>query len=312
MKKWIAIFLLLSMALPLCGCVPEWPKDTFYRADILAECDLSDLPVPKLENSRLGGEYLYCNLTQEEYEAYVAELVAYLRGREDIYNLCYRYGRTLQFGAFPLDTCAPLPEDYDYTGDQHAFVFTYTEALGDDNRMADPIRISVIRETGTLFRTDFTYNTIIQLQPASSIPAELDYCAGKHTYDEGYAYPVPGLDRQVTVRSCIHCGGREFSEYIGSENRKLYDVTVTEGRAHILRNNWNQVQSWDRGGDLQDLAGVQAIDVPGFHLVPVVSQNVGPALGDGDGIQLAVLGTDVFAEIPDVAMDAGSHSDLPI
>ena len=87
MKKWVAIFLLLSMALPLCGCVPEWPKDTFYRAAILAECGLSDLPVPKLEISRLGGEYLYCNLTQEEYETYVAELLAYLRGREDTIRL---------------------------------------------------------------------------------------------------------------------------------------------------------------------------------------------------------------------------------
>ena len=245
MKKLITIFLLLSMALPLCGCVPNYPADTFYGAELLAEHNLSDLPVPKLENSRLGGEYLYCNLTQEEYETYVAELLAYLRGREDIYNLCYRYGRTLQFGAFPLDTCAPLPEDYDYTGDQHAFVFTYTEALGDDNRITDPIRISVTRQSDKLFRQDFTYNTVIQLQPTSPIPAELDYCAEKHSYDDGIAYPVPGLDRQVTVRSCIHCGERTFNEYIGSENRKLYAVTVTEGRAHILRNNWNQVQSWD-------------------------------------------------------------------
>ena len=245
MKKWIAIFLLLSIALPLFGCVPEWPKDTFYRADILAECDLSDLPMPKLENSRLGGEYRYCNLAQEEYESYVAELVAYLRGREDIHHLCYQHSRHLIAEMWPIDVCAPLPEDYDHTGDLHRFVFTYTEALGDDNRMADPIRISVTRQSDKLFRQDFTYNTVIQLQPTSPIPAELDYCAEKHSYDDGIAYPVPGLDRQVTVRSCIHCGVRDFSEYIGSENRKLYAVAVTEGRAHILRNNWNQVQSWD-------------------------------------------------------------------
>lgn len=237
MKKLVATLLLLSMALPLFGCLPDYPADTFFGAELLAEYNLSDLPVPKLENSRLGGEYLYCNLTQEEYESYVAELVAYLRGREDIYNLCYRYGRTLQFGAFPLDTCAPLPEDYDYTGDQHAFVFTYMEALGDDNRMADPIRISVIRETDTLFRTDFTYNTIIQLQPSSSIPAELDYCAAEHTYDEGEVYPVPGLDRSVTIYHCIHCGSETQSEYLDS--RKEYAVTVTEGRNHIWGNNWS-------------------------------------------------------------------------
>ena len=238
MKKLIAMLLLLSMALPLFGCLPDYPADTFFGAELLAEYNLSDLPVPKLENSRLGGEYLYCNLTQEEYESYVAELVAYLRGREDIYNLCYRYGRTLQFGAFPLDTCAPLPEDYDYTGDQHAFVFTYMEALGDDNRMADPIRISVIRETDTLFRTDFTYNTILQLQPSSSIPAELDYCAAEHTYDEGEVYPVPGLDRSVTIYHCIHCGSKTQSAY-PVDSRKSYTVTVSEGLNYIWGNNRN-------------------------------------------------------------------------
>ena len=245
MKKLLIFSLILILALPLFGCVPEWPKDTFYRADILAECDLSDLPMPKLENSRLGGEYLYCNLTQEEYETYVAELLAYLRGREDIHHLSYQHSRHLIAEMWPIDVCVPLPEDYDHTGDQNRFAFTYTEALGDDNRITDPIRISVIRQTDTLFRQDFTYNTIIQLQPTSSIPAELDYCAGEHTYDEGIAYPVPGLDRSITIRKCIHCGDKTQSEYIGSENRKLYAVTVTEGRAHILRNNWNQVESWN-------------------------------------------------------------------
>ena len=244
MKKLIAIFLLLSVALPLYGCVPNYPADTFYGAELLAEYNLSDLPVPKLENSRLGGESLYCNLTVEEYESYVAGLLAYLRGRADIHHLSYQCSRYLLAEMVPVDVCAPLPEDYDHTGDQHRFVFTYTEELHDD-RIADPIRISVTRQTDTLFRTDFTYNTVIQLQPTSSIPAELDYCAGEHTYDDGYPYPVPGLDRSITIRKCIHCGGKTQSDYIGSGNNKLYAVTVTEGRAHILRNNWNQVQSWD-------------------------------------------------------------------
>ena len=44
MKKLITIFLLLSMALPLCGCVPNYPADTFYEAELLAAHNLSDLP----------------------------------------------------------------------------------------------------------------------------------------------------------------------------------------------------------------------------------------------------------------------------
>ena len=236
MKKLVAILLLLSMALPLFGCLPDYPADTFYEAELLAEYNLSDLPVPKLENSRLGGEYLYCNLTQEEYESYVAELVAYLRGRADIHHLSYRHSRYLLAEIVPVDVCVPLPEDYDHSGDLHSFVFTYTEELNDD-RIANPIRISVIRQTDTLFRTDFTYNTTIHLQPSSSIPAELDYCAGEHTYDEGIAYPVPGLDRSITVYHCIHCGSETQSEYLDS--RKEYAVTVTEGRNHIWGNNWS-------------------------------------------------------------------------
>lgn len=242
MKKILIISLVLTFALPLFGCLPNYPADTFYGAELLAEYNLSDLPVPKLENSRLGGEYLYCNLTDEEYESYVAELLAYLRGREDIHHLSYQYSRNLIAEMVPIDVCAPLPEDYDHTGDLHRFVFTYTEALGADNRITDPIRISVIQQSGQLFRQDFTYNTIIQLQPTSSIPAELDYCAGEHTYDEGIAYPVPGLDREITVQTCIYCGGQTQSEYLDST--KKYTVTVSEGRNHIWGNNWSYLP-WD-------------------------------------------------------------------
>ena len=257
MKKLLIFSLVWILALPLCGCVPEWPKDTFYRADILAECDLSDLPVPKLEDSRLGGEYLYCNLTDEEYESYVAGLLAYLRGREDIHHLSYQYSRNLIAEMVPIDVCAPLPEDYDHTGDQHRFVFTYTEALGADNRITDPIRISVIRKSGQLFRQDFTYNTISQLHPTSSIPAELDYCAGEHTYDEGIAYPVPELDREITVQTCIYCGGQTQSEYLDST--KKYTVTVSEGRNHIWGNNWSYLP-WD----IESLYAGQILEITTF------------------------------------------------
>lgn len=244
MKKLLIFSCVLILALPLCGCMPDWPADTFYGAELLAEHHLSDLPVPKLENSRLGGEYLYCNLTQEEYETYVAGLLAYLRSREDIHHLSYQHSRHLIAEIAPVDVCAPLPEDYDHTGDQHRFVFTYTEVLEGDNRMADPIRISVTRQSDKLFRQDFTYNTIIQLQPTSSIPAELDYCAAEHTYDEGIVYPVPGLERKITVYTCIHCGDQTRSEYFTSGGIKEYAVTVSEGRSHIWGNNWSYLP-WD-------------------------------------------------------------------
>lgn len=245
MKKLLLLTLAGLMALFLCGCEPDYAVDTFYATEMLNDYGLAGLPVPKLENSRLRGDSLYLNLTQEEYETYVAGLVAYLRGREDVRHLSYRHSRTLMFGAFPMDICAPLPEDYDYTGDQHEFVFTYTEELH-DGRLANPIRISVIRNSGTLFRTQFTYNTAIYLQPASSIPAELDYCAGEHTYDAGTVYPVPGLDRQITIYRCVHCGSTTQDTYL-NVNYKEYSVTVTEGRNHIWGNNWSELP-WDISG----------------------------------------------------------------
>jgi hypothetical protein len=100
-------------------------------------------------------------------------------------------------------------------------------------------------EEATVDVLDFSYNTTVKICDWYSDRIGYDPCAAAHHFDEGRAYPVPGLDRQVTVRSCIHCGHQAFSEYIGSENRELYAVTVTEGRAHILRNNWNQVESWN-------------------------------------------------------------------
>lgn len=257
MKNTIAIFLLLCMALPLYGCVPNYPADTFYGAELLAECNLSDLPVPELENSRLHGDRLCLNLTQEEYEAYVAELVAYLRGREDVYNLCYRYSSTLMFGAFRLDYCAPLPDDYDHTDDRHEFVFTYTAELNDE-RMTDPVRITIIRGNWGLFRSNFTYNTAVILDLDSIIPAEVDPCAGEHTYDEGEVYPVPGLDRSVTIYRCIHCGGKTQSDY-PVDSRKSYAVTVTEGRNHIWGNNWSYLP-WD----ISSMYAGQTIEITTF------------------------------------------------
>ena len=237
MKKLMVMLVLLSMAPTIFGCTPDYPADTFFGAEMLTEYNLSDLPVPKLENSRLSGDSLYLNLTDEEYEAYVAELLAYLQGREDVHNLCYRHSSTLMFGAFPLDYCVPIPEDYDLTSNSHHFVFSYTADLH-ERKMDAPIRITIIRDSRELFRTDFTYNTEITLKPNSSIPAEVDPCAAEHTYDEGEVYPVPGLDRSVTIYHCIHCGSETQSDY-PVDSRKSYTVTVSEGLNYIWGNNRN-------------------------------------------------------------------------
>lgn len=242
MKK--SVFLLaLLMLLSMAGCMPEYPADTFFSDELLAESGLADLPVPKLENSRLDGKSLWLNLTEAEYEAYVAELVAYLRGREDVHHLSFYVRRYLMGEIAPVDVCAPLPENYDCSGDRHEFVFSYTAELSENQMMRDPIRITVIREVRELFRGNFTYNTEFLLQPDALAGAEVDPCAAQHTYDEGTVYPVPGLDRGITVYQCIHCGDMTQNAYLDS--RKSYAVTVEKGRNYILSNNWNVTVAWD-------------------------------------------------------------------
>ena len=88
-----------------------------------------------------------------------------------------------------------------------------------------------------LFRGNFTYNTEILLQPSALVAAEVDPCVAKHTYDEGTVYPVPGLDRSITVYSCIHCGNHKQDWYL--DIRKSYTVTVAEGIEYIFGNNRN-------------------------------------------------------------------------
>lgn len=240
MKRIICLLLLTVMSTALfSGCEPEYLAETFYGADMLEAYGLSDLPAPKLENARLSGRDLYCDLTQDEYEAYVAEVVAYLKSRADVYHLCYRHDRTLLFGAFPQDTCVPLPESYDFTGSAHCFVFSLTEALNGD-MMSEPVRIYIVRENGNLSHAE--YNTVITIEK-NTVSARIDPCAAEHTYDAGTAYPVPGLDRSITIYSCIHCGSENRDEYLDS--RKSCSVTVAKGRNQILSNNWNQTVSWD-------------------------------------------------------------------
>lgn len=241
MKRIVILFLVFVLCASLFGCTTEYPADTFFSDELLQQCNLTDMPVPKLENSRLDGDTLCCNLTDAEYEAYVAQLVAWLRGWEDVYNLSYYHSRYLLAEIAPVDVCVLLPEDYDCSEDQHEFVFTYTEELNDD-RMADPIRITILRGARELFRGNFTYNTEITLKPDSAIPAEIDPCAAEHTYDGGTAYPVPGWERCITIYRCVHCGGTTQSEYIN--NNKSYAVTVAEGQSCILSNNWNVDKAW--------------------------------------------------------------------
>ena len=228
---------------------PNYLRDSFFSEEWLTNCHLEDMPAPKLENSRLvsplygSGDWLYYgNLTREEFDAYVLTLVDYLKTRQDIFFPSYYYDHRLELGIAPVDIFTAFGDTYDASKDSHRFAFSPENRL-DNRKMTNPVVIEVTREEAALDVLDFSYNTTVRIYNWNGYAIEYDPCAGEHIYDEGIAYPVPGLDRQITVRSCIHCGHQAYNEYI--EEIQLHTVTVTEGRAHILRNNWNQVESWD-------------------------------------------------------------------
>ena len=238
MKKLVTIILLLSITLALCGCEPDYAVDTFYATEMLNDYGLAGLPSPKLENSRLNGEYLYCNLTQEEYEAYVARVIAYLQGREDAHHLCYFHSGTMMFGFFPERIFAPVTEDYDLGGN-HEFAYVTDETLSNVAALS-PIRIKLVRESDTLGRTDFSYNTYICIDH-DAVLGTVEPCIEEHHYDEGSSYPCPGREN-ITVYHCIYCELQSLSEELGYG---YYDVNLTEGRNHILSNNLGGNVAWD-------------------------------------------------------------------
>lgn len=238
MKKLLLLTLAGLMALFLCGCEPDYAVDTFYATEMLNDYGLAGLPSPKLENSRLNGEYLYCNLTQEEYEAYVAEVMAYLQAREDIHHLCYFHSGTMMFGFFPAKTFAPVAEDYDLSGN-HEFAWVADPELSADSDL-EPIRVSIQRENETLGRTDFSYNTRIHIDQDVTL-GDVDPCIEAHKYDDGVLYPLPG-SQDVAVYHCIYCEDVDIGAEVGSG---YHSVTVSKGRNYILSNNRNQTVAWD-------------------------------------------------------------------
>ena len=241
MKKCTTILLLSAMLLALlsaCHSRVNYPADVFYSDELLASCLMEGMPVPKLENSRLNGERLCLNLTDEEYLAYVQTLVTWLQGREEVHYLSYVHSDTLMFGVFPEETCVPLPPEYDLTADSHRFVFSYGENLYENN-LSEPIHVSLTRGQWQLERSDFTYNTELFLQPDKLTTVRLDHCAAGHRYDEGMTYPVPGVGCSIIVSQCVHCGSQTQSDYIGSGNIQRYAVTVSQGKEYIFGNNHN-------------------------------------------------------------------------
>ena len=209
-------------------------RDSFFSQDYLEIFHLTDMPVPKLENSRLiapsfhGSEWHHFgNLTREAFDAYVLSVVAYLKAREDIFYPSYCYNKS-------ENSYTTFGETYDTTKDHHRFAFSLQEDL-DGSDLIDPIILEIFWEENAWGVMDFSSNTAIHIDNRYYRVAYKP-CAVDHCYDEGIAYPVPGMNRSITIRDCIYCDATTQSGSLESE--QSFAVSVAQGSEHILHYGW--------------------------------------------------------------------------
>lgn len=144
-------------------------QNEFFAPEYLAECKLSDIPIPNVDGSFRTESKLYLNMTEEEFDAYSKQVFEYLWAKEDAYFKGYEVDSGLAGGIFFVgeDRYAPLLENYNLESDSHRFIFSTTELLneGDEYNMHywNYVVIRIVRSSGTLEKENFTYNTTIQI-----------------------------------------------------------------------------------------------------------------------------------------------------
>ena len=186
MKRIIAIVLMLAFFLisltscdVLAAALLIWAgtqqesdidaQNEFFVPEYLAECKLSDMPVPNIDGSYRTESKLYLNMTDEEFDVYAKQVFEYLWAKEDAYFKGYEVDSGLAGGIFFVgeDRYAPLLENYNLESDSHRFIFSTTELLneGDEYNIHywNEVVIRIVRSSGTLEKENFTYNTTIQI-----------------------------------------------------------------------------------------------------------------------------------------------------
>ena len=233
MKK--ILILVLTVVLCLCSlasCGVSYAKNEFFSEEFLTQNKLADMPMPPhfdasvYGSNSLLGNILYLNLTDEEYEQYVEDLLNYLRAKEDIYYLGYSVRSGLLGEMLPYDEIAPITDSYDTKGEEHRFFFSIVDGLGNWDMLDAPVEFEIIRESGKLKFDNYEYNTRIGICDGNRARATWNQCGAEHTYDEGIEYKVAGSDETITEYTCVHCGSTRLSDFIG--DMKIYNITIED------------------------------------------------------------------------------------
>ena len=231
MKKMLLVSIILAVVLTCLVSCNSVKENEFFSQELLERTGLQDMPVPpSVENSRLQfGVVLYLNINEEEYQNYLEELIAYIRGREDICYLGYSVGHYLEAEMFPYDEIAPITEKYwSEREDLDLFFSTEKELSGSDDRnLVNPVEIKVVREKGKLEKSNFEYNTWIAIYDGIKAHAKWNPCGAEHTYDEGKEYKVAGSTQVITKYTCEFCGSTQYSDYISDMNPP-YKITIVD------------------------------------------------------------------------------------
>ena len=229
MKKLLTLLLLTALCLSLLtSCESSYTENEFFSEELLSRSKLTDMPVPYgIENSvNRYGNCIYLNLTDDEYEQYVGDLLAYLKAKEDIYYLGYSVGGRLMAEMVPYDEIAPITDSYDVKDDEHHIHFSTVDALSNSDMLDTPVEIIIIRELGKLKYNNYEYNTKIALCDGFLARAMWNLCGAEHTYDEGIEYIIPESEQTITEYTCVFCGHYEFSSFIG--DLKTYNITIED------------------------------------------------------------------------------------
>ena len=239
MKRLVALTVIAGLCLCcLVSCGASYTKNEFFSDEFLTQNKLEDMPKPPhLDGSVFGsdslsGDVLYLDLTDEEYEGYVENLLNYLRVKEDIYYLGYSVGSGLLGEMLPYDEIAPITDTYNVKENKHNFFFATDERLGNWDSLNSPVEFAITRESGKLEFGNFAYNTTIRIRSGDRARAVWNPCGAEHTYDCGIEYRIAGSDKTVTEYTCVNCGSTELSDFIG--DMKIYNITVEDTENVII------------------------------------------------------------------------------
>lgn len=143
-------------------------KNSFYNENYLADCKLTNMPIPNIDNSVQTDEGIYLNLSDGEFYEYSKAVLNYIIEKKDIYYKGYWNDIGHPEGSHHIATMyISLTNNYSITSNEHDFVFSTTEQLDEHGCYINPVRIIIKRKSGDLKKENFTYNTYMRIDNKS-------------------------------------------------------------------------------------------------------------------------------------------------